>query len=162
MSRAGSIRFLLARLTGRLVTRTAALLTAGRMPPFVSASVVVVVRGRILTVHDPIRSESVLPGGHLRWKELPTLGAAREVQEETGYTVECRQLVGVYAGKQRAGEYGIVRVVYTGEIVAGSLRSSPEGEAEWLPLDSYVASSARDAPIVQDWIDRFSAKCGAT
>ena len=33
-----------------------------------AASVVVVVRDRVLTVHDPIRGEPVLPGGHLRWR----------------------------------------------------------------------------------------------
>jgi len=132
------------------------------MPPFVSASAIVLVRGRVLTVHDPIRSESVLPGGHLRWKEAPTAGAAREVREETGYAVECGRLVGVYAGKQRAGEYGIVRIVYAGEIVGGSLQSSPEGKAEWLPLDSYVASSARDAPIVRDWMAQGAAGLATT
>jgi ADP-ribose pyrophosphatase YjhB (NUDIX family) len=152
-----SIRFRLARLTGRFVTRTAALLTGGRMPPFVSASVVVVVRERVLVVHDPIRAEAVLPGGHLRWKELPTVGAMRETLEETGYSVECRALVGVYAGKQGAGELGIVRVVYAGEVVAGSLQSSAEGKAEWLPLQTYAASAARDAPIVRDWMAQATA-----
>jgi ADP-ribose pyrophosphatase YjhB (NUDIX family) len=130
------------------------------MPPFVSASVVVVVRERVLAVHDPIRAEAVLPGGHLRWREHPTAAAEREVREETGYSVACRRLVGVYGGKERTGEYGIVRVVYAGEIVAGSLRSSAEGKAEWLPLNSYVTSSARDAPIVRDWMAQLAVLGG--
>lgn len=147
-----SIRFRAARTTGRLMTRIAALLTVGRMPPFVSASVIVIVRDRVLTIFDPIRKESVLPGGHLRWTEHPTVGAARETHEETGYEVRTGNLVGVYAGRELAGEQGIVRVVYQGTIVAGSLQSSREGRAEWLVAADYAASSARDAPIVRDWL----------
>lgn len=123
------------------------------MPPFVSASVLVVVRERILTVLDPLRHEAVLPGGHLKWAEHPTVGAAREVQEETGYSVATGALVGVYAGRNLAGEHGIVRVVYSGEIVAGSIRSSREGKAAWLSVHEYAASTARDASIVRDWIE---------
>jgi ADP-ribose pyrophosphatase YjhB (NUDIX family) len=114
---------------------------------------IVIVRERVLTVFDPIRREAVLPGGHLRWTEHPTVGAAREVREETGYTVVTGTLVGVYAGRERAGENGIVRVVYTGEIVAGSIRSSAEGKAAWLSVAEYAASPARDAPIVRDWLE---------
>lgn len=150
----GSARYRLARFTGRFVTRTAALLTAGHMPPFVSASMIVVVRARILTVFDPIRGEAVLPGGHLRWTEQPAAGAAREVREETGYTVVSGTLVGVYAGAELTGELGIVRVVYTGEIVGGSIQSSAEGRAAWLPVVDYIASSARDASIVRGWSER--------
>jgi ADP-ribose pyrophosphatase YjhB (NUDIX family) len=128
------------------------------MPPFVSASVVVVVRDHVLVVHDPIRTEPVLPGGHLRWTEHPTCGAAREALEETGYAVECRELIGVYGGKQLAGEFGIVRVVYAGEILGGSLQSSPEGRAAWLPLDAYAASPVRDAPIVRDWVEQAALR----
>ncbi len=150
----GSTRYRLARFTGRFVTRTAALLTGGRMPPFVSASVVVVARERVLTVFDPIRSEAVLPGGHLKWNEHPTEGAAREAQEETGYTVVSGAVVGVYAGRELAGEHGIVRVVYVADIVAGSIQSSREGKAAWLPIHEYAASTARDAPIVRDWLEQ--------
>jgi ADP-ribose pyrophosphatase YjhB (NUDIX family) len=128
------------------------------MPPFVSASVVVVVRERILTVFDPIRHEAVLPGGHLRWTEHPTIGAAREAREETGYTVASGALVGVYAGREPAGERGIVRVVYTAEIVAGSIQSSREGKAAWLPVHEYAASPARDAPIVRDWLAQAASR----
>lgn len=123
------------------------------MPPFVSASIVVVVKDRVLTVFDPIRGEAVLPGGHLRWTELPTDGAAREAREETGYTVQCGALVGVYAGQDLAGEQGIVRVVYAAKIIAGSLQSSREGKAAWLPVHQYAASPGRDALIVRDWLN---------
>lgn len=123
------------------------------MPPFVSASVVVVVHEQLLTVLDPIRREAVLPGGHLRWEEHPRLGAAREVREETGFEVVAGALVGVYAGRDLAGESGIVRVVYTGQIVGGSIRSSREGKAAWLSAYDYSTSTARDAPIVADWLN---------
>jgi ADP-ribose pyrophosphatase YjhB (NUDIX family) len=103
-------------------------------------------------VLDPILNEAVLPGGHLRWTEHPTIGAAREAREETGYTVVSGNLVGVYAGRELAGEHGIVRVVYAAEIVAGSIKSSREGKAVWLPVHDYAASTARDSAIVRDWL----------
>lgn len=152
----GSLSYLLARSAGRLVTASAALLTAGRMPPFVSASVVVIVRDRVLTVLDPLRQEAVLPGGHLRWKETPAAGAARETLEETGYAIRPGALVGVYAGRERTGEDGIVRVIFTAEIISGSLRASSEGRPAWLPVSDYVHSPARDAAIVRDWLDGSS------
>jgi ADP-ribose pyrophosphatase YjhB (NUDIX family) len=150
----GIWRFRLSRLAGRLVTRLAAITTFGRMPPFVSVSVLVVEAGRLLVVVDSVRDEPVLPGGHLRWAEDPAKGAEREAHEETGYAVRPAALLGVYAGRDIAGEEGVVRIIYAGEIVGGSLRRSSEGIPRWMPIDSYAKSAARDAPIVRDWLAR--------
>src|SRR5579862_7404432 len=104
------------------------------MPPFISTSAIILDSDRLLVVHDPIRGEPILPGGHLRWRETPLAALAREVFEETGYQVQTGSLVGVFAGEAWSGEPGIVRVVYEAEIVGGDLRSSAEGEALWMPL----------------------------
>ncbi len=142
-----------ARSLGRFVTTTAAILTLGNMPPFVSASAIVIGDDRILSVLDPIRGEPVLPGGHLKWRETPPAAVVREVREETGYTVEPGRLVGVVAGPQLAGEFGIVRIIYEGTVRGGTLLSSSEGEAVWLPLDTFMARATRDEPVVRDWLE---------
>jgi ADP-ribose pyrophosphatase YjhB (NUDIX family) len=118
------------------------------MPPFVSTSAVVVVRDRILVVFDPIRREPILPGGHLTWRESPEAAIVREVREETGYLIEPRRRLGVFAGEEWSGEPGVVRVIYEGEIVGGSLHSSSEGEARWIPVKDLLRSTSRDALVL--------------
>lgn len=152
----GVWRFRLSRFLGRFATRAAATLTFGRMPPFVSTSALVVREGCLLVVVDSIRKEPVLPGGHLRWSEMPQDALIREVWEETGYTVEPQGLVDVLAGTQWAGEPGVVRVIYRAIATGGSLQSSPEGEARWLRLDDMATSDTRDSAIVRRWLEAAS------
>jgi 8-oxo-dGTP pyrophosphatase MutT (NUDIX family) len=151
VSIAPSWLYLAERHLGRFVTRLAAILTLERMPPFVSTSVIVVVRDRVLVVIDPIRREPILPGGHLTWRESPEAAAVREVQEETGYTVETGTILGVFAGEEWAGEPGIVRIIFEATITSGSLQSSSEGETRWMPVADLLASSTRDAPVIRVW-----------
>lgn len=151
-------KFRIKRSLGRFVTTAAAVLTLGHMPPFVSASAVVIDDGRILAVLDPIRDEPVLPGGHLKWREPPVTAVVREVREETGYRVQPGSLICVVGGDELAGEPGIVRVIYDGTIVGGELRSSEEGEALWLPVAKFEHDSSRDASIVRGWRLRSGIK----
>lgn len=147
-------RYRFLRHLGRLVTRTAALLTFGQMPSFVSTSAIVTDGPLLLMVVDTIRGEPVLPGGHLKWDEQPADAAAREVREETGYLIEPEELVGVFSGEEYGGERGIVRLVYEGAIVGGALTSSGEGEAVWKPVDEIAASDTRDAWLVRWWLQK--------
>jgi 8-oxo-dGTP diphosphatase len=153
MSVPSAWRYRVLRRLGRSVTRIAAALTLGEMPSFVSTSAIVVDGQSLLVVVDAIRNEAVLPGGHLKWDEDPQEAVIREVREETGYTIEPGDLIGVFAGKERAGERGIVRLVYEASVVGGALTSSGEGEARWLPLAEVAASETRDAWLVQMWKD---------
>lgn len=148
MQRFGVWRFRLSRLAGRIATRLAAAATLGSMPPFVSASAVVLRGDDILVVLDPVRREPVLPGGHLKWGERPEEAVTREVREETGYHIRPEELVGVVAGPEWAGEKGVVRVIYTAALTGGVLRSSDEGRAVWMPAAEVVAGGGRDAPLV--------------
>jgi 8-oxo-dGTP diphosphatase len=156
VSRWRTWQYRLSRLLGRVTVRLAAALTVGRMPSFVSASAVVIRDGQVLVVVDPIRNEPVLPGGHLHWDEDPCAAVVREVREETGLTVEPGNLIGVFAGRQWAGEPGIVRVVYAAAVTSGNLRSSPEGEASWLPLVDVLRTRTRDAPILRSYLNHGS------
>ncbi|MBV9279512.1 MAG: NUDIX domain-containing protein [Chloroflexi bacterium] len=157
MSRASVLRYRVARWLGRFTTRLAALLTLGEMPPFVSTSALIVDGQRLLVVVDAIRGEPVLPGGHLKWAEKPASALVREVREETGFVVAPHALVGVFAGKQWAGEAGVVRVVFEASVTGGAIASSSEGEATWMSLGDFVASDTRDAPVVRGWLEGRAA-----
>jgi 8-oxo-dGTP diphosphatase len=150
-------KYVLLRGLGRFATRTAALLTLGEMPPFVSTSAIVVTGEQILVVDDPIRQEPTLPGGHLKWKESPVAAVVREVREETGLRVQVGSLVGVFAGVEWAGEPGVVRVVYEANVVGGALRPSHEGEARWVALQTLLNGHSRDVPLIRGWLQRRDA-----
>lgn len=124
------------------------------MPPFVSTSALVLEDARILVVIDPIRREPILPGGHLRWREMPEHALVREVREETGLIIMPGELVDVVAREELTGEPGVVRVIYAASVTGGTLASSGEGEARWMPIDEAAAASKRDGEIIRGWRER--------
>lgn len=130
------------------------------MPPFASASALVVDGDRILAVIDPITGQPVLPGGHLKWSEVPKAAAVREVREETGYEIRTERVLHVIGGEELTGEKGVVRIVYLGSVVSGALSSSPEGRACWLPASEIAASEGRDAQILRWWLEEGRVASG--
>jgi 8-oxo-dGTP diphosphatase len=85
-----------------------------------------------------------LPGGGLDHGEDPRDGAIREVEEETGYRVELRQLLTVESFRwllDRAEgpvDHQAICVIYTAEVVGGELRDEIGGStdtAAWIPLE---------------------------
>lgn len=140
------------------MTNVAAAATLGHMPPFVSASAVVVDGESILAVEDPIRNELVLPGGHLKWRETPRDAVVREVKEETGLLVDPRDVIAVLAGTQWTGEPGIVRVIFTASVSGGTLVPSREGNPVWAPLIEFAGTNGRDGPILRWWLDRGKSR----
>ncbi|MGW6621782.1 NUDIX hydrolase [Nocardia sp. NPDC055002] len=85
-----------------------------------------------------------LPGGGMEHGEDPIATAVREVTEETGYTVELVELLGIDSINRRYprphGEFADfhgLRIVYEGHIRAGELRNETNGStdlAAWHPL----------------------------
>ncbi|MBL8928131.1 MAG: NUDIX hydrolase [Pseudonocardia sp.] len=91
-----------------------------------------------------IGSDWTLPGGGLDHGEDPRDGAIREVEEETGYRVELRQLLTVESFRwmlDRPGgpvDHQAICVIYTAEVVGGELRDEIGGStdtAAWVRLE---------------------------
>jgi 8-oxo-dGTP diphosphatase len=84
-----------------------------------------------------------LPGGGLDHGEDPRDAAVREVEEETGYRVELRQLLTVESFRQLVQrpdgpvDHQTICILYTAEVVGGELRPEIGGStdvAAWVPL----------------------------
>jgi 8-oxo-dGTP diphosphatase len=107
------------------------------------AVAVVVQAGRVLLVHrraDDGAPPWVLPGGKLEPGESPEAAAVREVLEETGLTVEARQLLGA-----RVHPVTGKRVAYvTCDVITGVAHAAASSEVDavkWVPagdLADYV------------------------
>jgi ADP-ribose pyrophosphatase YjhB (NUDIX family) len=85
-----------------------------------------------------------LPGGGLDHGEDPRDGAIREVEEETGYLVELRQLLTVESFRWVVDrpdgpvDHQAICVIYTAEVAGGELRHEVGGStdvAAWVQLD---------------------------
>ncbi|MCQ8188922.1 NUDIX hydrolase [Streptomyces rugosispiralis] len=97
-----------------------------------------------------------LPGGGLQHGEDPYDAAVREVEEETGYTVEIERLLGIDSLHQRHprwlthdADFHGVRVVYAGRVTGGELRHEVNGStdlAAWIELDRLAGLDR--APLV--------------
>ena len=84
-------------------------------------------------------------GGHIEVGEDPKQGALREILEETGLSPTKLELVGVVLINLETSP-GIGLYVFVGEVDAkGPLRTSPEGVAEWYPMEALET-----LPLVED------------
>lgn len=88
-----------------------------------------------------------LPGGGMELGEQPAQTAVREVREETGYTVELQELLGVSSFyiepelRQSPSTVALhaLRVVYRATVTGGTLTPEVDGssdDARWFPLES--------------------------
>ena len=91
--------------------------------PVQGAQVAIVDGPRVLLQLRPFPPGWELPGGHVEPDEEPAETAVREAEEETGYVVHLRGLVGVYSW---SGLRNAADVVYLGEVAGGSPRWSLE------------------------------------
>ena len=108
----------------------------------------VILRGdMILLAHwrEEDRSGWTLPGGGLEEGEDPADAAIREIFEETGYTAELDELIGIDSIvvpaedrlHDRSQPLHALRVVYRAEVVGGELANEADGstdEARWVRL----------------------------
>ena len=77
----------------------------------------------------------IFPGGHVEPGESFEASVIREVQEETGITVIHPKLCGVKQFWTDAGERYVI-LLYKADEYEGTVRSSEEGEAMWVPRKS--------------------------
>lgn len=116
--------------------------------------------GRVLLQLRPWPPGWEIPGGHCGRDEDPQAAAAREAEEETGYTVRVTGLAGVYTwnGLRRTSD-----AVYVGVITGGEWRRGieavrhvfarperlPHAVFPWIPLriNDAVAAAQGAAPV---------------
>jgi len=103
--------------------------------PLVGVGAVVVDEGRVLLVRrgtEPLKGEWSLPGGVLELGESLLSGVVREVQEETGLTVEPLELVELLDRIHRANDrvrYHYVIADYLCRVSGGELKAASDADA---------------------------------
>ena len=78
------------------------------------------------------------PGGHVEPGESFVQSVIREVQEETGLTIENPRLCGIKQFQTDDGARYVV-LLYRTETFSGVLKSSDEGEVFWIKKDGLAA-----------------------
>jgi len=131
--------------------------------PLHSVSVAAVItddNGRILVVQRRDTSRWEIPGGILELDESVHAGMRREVEEETGLTVEPGPLTGVYKNLR----LGVVALVFRAHAIAGELHPTDESAAIdwWAANDVTERMSEAFAVRVLDAFDSTGVAVGST
>lgn len=89
--------------------------------------------GKYLMVEEQAMGLVVIsqPGGHIESEESPETAVVREVLEETGCTVSCDDMIGVYLWIHPQTRQQFLRIVYAASFVSCD---------ESLPLDDTIVS----------------------
>jgi 8-oxo-dGTP diphosphatase len=121
--------------------------------PLVGVGAIIVDDGRVVLVkrgHPPLQGEWSIPGGVLEVGEMLREAAVREALEETGLTVETRDLLGVFDRvlKDPKGEtlYHYVLIDFLCRRVSGELKGASDAEeARW-----FTQAEAAALPLAKD------------
>ena len=116
-------------------------------PTDLTVAAVVEHDGHYLLVEERAMGQRVFtqPGGHIEAGETPEEAVEREALEETGCTVACEDLIGVYLWIHPQTRQQFLRIVYTARFIECD---------ESLPLDDGILS--RRWMTVKDLEDRKS------
>ena len=83
------------------------------------------------------------PGGHIEADESPEQAIVREVFEESGVTVECRDMIGVYLWIHPQTRQQFLRIVFTAEYLDHDENVALDDGilgARWMTFDDIQAS----------------------
>jgi ADP-ribose pyrophosphatase YjhB (NUDIX family) len=75
--------------------------------------------GRLLLVREVADGRWSLPGGWADVGDAPSVSAAREVAEESGYTTRLTHLVGVFDAHDPGSPFSAYKIVFCGELTGG-------------------------------------------
>ncbi|MDJ0907921.1 MAG: NUDIX domain-containing protein [Woeseiaceae bacterium] len=120
-------------------------------------------QGRYLIVDERAMRRDVLtqPAGHIEAGETPEQAVTREVLEETGCTVECGELVGVYLWIHPQTRQQFLRIVYAAEFLScdhGRPLDDGIHARLWLTRDEIEQERMRlRTPVVLRCIEDFEA-----
>lgn len=119
--------------------------------------------GRYLIVEEQAMRRIVLsqPGGHIEAGESPEQAVIREVQEETGCTVSCAELIGVYLWIHPQTRQQFLRLMYVADYLEHDetcLLDDTIVATHWLTRDELAEQHVRlRSPIVLRCLDDFEA-----
>lgn len=132
-------------------------------PTDLTVAAVVLKEGRYLFVEEVANQRQVLtqPGGHIEADESPEQAVVREVLEETGCTIRCEDLIGVYLWIQPQTRQQFLRLVYLADFVSCD-ESAPLDTGiiarRWLTLAEVErARTALRSPVVLRCLEDFAA-----
>ena len=119
------------------------------MAPLVGVGAVIVSEGRVLLArrgNEPMKGHWTLPGGLLELGESLSDGVMREVREETGLTVEVKELIELVDRIHHEAErvrYHYVIADYLCRVTGGHLQADSDADAvRWVEREEWNGTGA--------------------
>lgn len=110
--------------------------------------ILLIQRGR-----GPFKGKWALPGGFVEYGETVENAVAREIKEETGLKARIRSILGVYSDPKRDPRRHTASVVYSLEILGGTLKCGDDAaDARFFPVSSMPELAFDHAKIISDFI----------